>query len=57
MSELMVEKLKIEGKFYLLKYFDEEAHGFYNPKARVESLEQIFEFLEKYCKGKKEKDS
>jgi len=55
MSELMIEKLKIEGKFYKVKWFKDEPHGFYEPENEKESYELTYKFLEKYCKGEEEK--
>jgi dipeptidyl aminopeptidase/acylaminoacyl peptidase len=51
MSELMIEKLKIEGKFFKVKFFNDEPHGFYEPENDLESMDLTFKFLEKYCKG------
>ncbi|MCE1248722.1 MAG: S9 family peptidase [Firmicutes bacterium] len=51
MSELMIEKMKIEGKFHKVKFFANEPHGFYEPENDLESMEMTFMFLEKYCKG------
>ena len=56
MSKLMIEQLKIEGKFYTYKFFEDEPHGFYEPENEKESNELTFKFLEKYCKGEKEKE-
>lgn len=57
MSKLMIEKLKIEGKFYKATIFEDEPHGFYKPENELKSLKEIYEFLEKYCKGKSKTES
>lgn len=56
MSELMIEKLKIEGKFYKAKFFEDEPHGFYKPENLKVSYQMIYDFLEKYLKNSEEEE-
>ncbi len=56
MSELIIEKMKIEGKFYKSKFFEGEPHGFYEPENELESYEMTYKFLEKYCKGEEDEE-
>jgi dipeptidyl aminopeptidase/acylaminoacyl peptidase len=51
MSQLMIDKLKIEGKYFEAVLFEDESHGFILPENQIKSYETIYRFLNKYLKG------
>jgi dipeptidyl aminopeptidase/acylaminoacyl peptidase len=55
MSERMIEALKIENKYFESHFYEEEGHGFEKPENRKDAWTRVVKFLNRHCKGEKEK--
>ncbi|MCL4395159.1 MAG: S9 family peptidase [Chloroflexi bacterium] len=56
MSDKMIEALKIENKYYESHFYEHEAHGLEVPENRKDAWERIIVFLNRHCKGEREKE-
>jgi dipeptidyl aminopeptidase/acylaminoacyl peptidase len=50
MSELMRDALLREGKYVECHFYEGEGHGFRSPAARIDSMERILGFLERFLR-------
>lgn len=51
MSELMIEALTIEGKYFEQAFYAGEGHGFQRPANKQDSIERTLKFLKRHLKG------
>ncbi len=54
MSERMIEALKIEGKYFESRFYEDEEHGFEKPENKKDAWTRIVTFLNRFCRGEED---